>query len=251
MRRGHCRLAPGGSGGWGRLARASAAAYDGGVCGRFSLATPAEQIAELFALPEPPELAPRYNIAPGQAVLTVRQGRAGGRQLVWVRWGLVPSWSKDPRIGNRLINARVETVGEKPAFRSALRLRRCLVPADGFYEWRQEGQRRQPYFFSLPDGGPFAFAGLWEHWESAGTTLESCAILTTTAVGVVATVHERMPVIVAREAYEWWLDTATPAQRALEAVQGSSPAAALQAVAVGALVNNPAHDVPEVRRPIG
>ena len=139
------------------------------MCGRFTQAAPGEVIAELFDLPEVPKLTPRYNIAPTQDVAAVRAGVEGGRVLVELRWGLIPSWAKDRSIGSRMINARAETVADKPAFRAALRSRRCLVLADGFYEWQRLGARKQPYFIGLRNGGPFAFAGLWERWAPNGS----------------------------------------------------------------------------------
>jgi len=219
------------------------------MCGRFTLATPAAQIAELFGLEHTPELTPRYNIAPSQQVAIVR--RAGGRpELAWARWGLVPSWARDPAMGARTINARCETVAVKPAFRAALRRRRCLIPADGFYEWRREGNRKQPFYFSLPNGSLFAFAGLWERWEGAGEPLESCTILTTGANDAVAPVHDRMPVILAPEAHGPWLDPSVPGEEALAVVLAPLPSLTLRCYPVSSLVNNPANDTPDARRPL-
>ena len=179
------------------------------MCGRFTLRTPASAIAEQFSLLEVPDLQPRFNIAPTQPVAVVRVdsplplGEAQGarfaqRELVFLHWGLVPSWADDPKIGNRMINARAETAAEKPSFRTAMRRRRCLIVADGFYEWKTVAKRRQPMFIHLRDGRPFAFAGLWESWEGADhSALESCTILTTSANDLVRPIHDRMPVIIA------------------------------------------------------
>src|SRR5438067_1776144 len=151
------------------------------MCGRFTLQTPIPILNQLFDLADGPALQPRYNIAPTQTVAAVRAGAGHQKELVLLRWGLIPSWADDPKIGNRLINARAETAAEKPSFRSAFRHRRCLVLADGFYEWQQIGGKKQPYLFRLRDGAPFAFAGLWEHWEKGGRALDSCTVLTTGA----------------------------------------------------------------------
>ncbi len=157
------------------------------MCGRFTLSQPVEAIASIFQLKEVPNLEPRYNIAPTQLVPTVwqtsTQSDAGDkdkvlRQFQLLRWGLVPSWAKDPAMGAKLINARAETVAEKPSFRSAFRHRRCLVIADGFYEWRRQEGKKQPFYFRLQNGQPFAFAGLWEHWQdSMGEVIDSCTII--------------------------------------------------------------------------
>jgi len=180
------------------------------MCGRFTLSASPEQVATLFELPEEPVLAPRYNIAPTQPVAIVRMKPQNGepaiREWALTYWGLVPSWSKDPTIGARMINARSETVSEKPAFRAAFKRRRCLVPASGFYEWQKQGKTKQPYYITTPNGAPFAIAGLWEYWEGAdGSALESCTLLTTSANELMKPLHDRMPVIVAPEDYAQWL----------------------------------------------
>jgi putative SOS response-associated peptidase YedK len=168
------------------------------MCGRFVLMTPGRDLAERFGLEEEPVLEPRYNIAPTQMVAIIRlEKETGRRRLDFVRWGLIPFWSKDPSIGNKLINARAETAAEKPAFSSAFKSRRCLVPADGYYEWkkRKEGQK-QPYLARNADGTPFAFAGLWEKWQAPeDQIIESCTILTTDANDLTRPIHDRMPVV--------------------------------------------------------
>jgi putative SOS response-associated peptidase YedK len=177
------------------------------MCGRFSLTSTPESLAERFDLEETPECAPRYNIAPGQDVLAVRADDAGTRRAEPLRWGLVPSWAESPAVGHRMINARSETAASKPAFRDAFVARRCIVPANGFYEWADHGGFRQPYWIAPRDGEPFGFAGLWECWRGAdGAMLETCTLLTTQANARLAALHARMPVILPREADSDWLD---------------------------------------------
>ncbi|MGV8038822.1 MAG: SOS response-associated peptidase [Thermoanaerobaculaceae bacterium] len=210
------------------------------MCGRYTLASPGNVVAELFELDEVPELRPRFNIAPTQDVAVVR-AREGRRELGAVQWGLVPSWARDLAIGQKLINARAETVAEKPAFRSALRARRCLVVADGFYEWQPTAGRKQPWYFQLRDGGPFAFAGLWERWQAPGVdTLESCTIVTTEANELVAPVHGRMPVILTSEGSARWL-AGGPTEE-LQALLVPFPPSEMRARPVSLRVNSPAVD---------
>ncbi|HEY9656670.1 MAG TPA: SOS response-associated peptidase, partial [Crinalium sp.] len=182
------------------------------MCGRFSLTQSANALAETFQLETLPEWTPRYNVAPTQAVLAIAAAPAHSRQVRLFRWGLVPSWAKDLTIGAKLINARAETVAEKPSFRVAFKQRRCLILADGFYEWhRIDRKTKQPYYFQLADRQPFAFAGLWERWQGDDTVVETCTILTTQANELLQPIHDRMPVILAPEEYDRWLDpTATP-----------------------------------------
>jgi putative SOS response-associated peptidase YedK len=210
------------------------------MCGRFTLTTPMPVLAELFLFPEAATPEPRYNIAPTQAVATVR-ALAGidKRELAFLRWGLVPSWADDLAIGNRLINARSETVAAKPSFRSAFKCRRCLVLADGFYEWQKLGTRKQPFYFRLRDGKPFAFAGLWERWEKAGAPVESCTILTTEANDVLRPVHERMPVILGPKDYDLWLDPSPQKPELLQALLRPYPPGEMTGFPVSPLVNNP------------
>jgi putative SOS response-associated peptidase YedK len=188
------------------------------MCGRFTQFHSAPAIAQVFELLDVPELTPHYNIAPTQAIAAVVQPASNPqRELRFFRWGLLPSWSKDPTIGARLINARSETVAEKPSFRAAFKYRRCLIPADGFYEWQRQERKKQPFYFHLQDHRPFAFAGLWEHWQSPdGSEIETCTILTTTANELLEPIHDRMPVILPAENYTIWLDpdlqTAKPLQ---------------------------------------
>ncbi|HUI16306.1 MAG TPA: SOS response-associated peptidase [Alphaproteobacteria bacterium] len=215
------------------------------MCGRYSLTTPAEAMRRLFGFAGPlPNLPARYNIAPTQQVPIVRLDREAARELASVRWGLIPFWAKDATIGNRLINARAEGLAEKPSFRAAFRARRCLVPADGFYEWQATPRGKRPYRIGLTGGSPealplFAFAGLWEHWAKAadGVAIESCTIVTTEANELLRPIHERMPVILAAEDHAAWLDPATPTGAAL-ALLKPYPAAAMLAYPVSTRVNS-------------
>lgn len=181
------------------------------MCGRYELHTHPAALALAFGLAAPPRALPRYNIAPMQEVPVVRRSPAGVREWMTVRWGLVPRWAKDPTIGSRMINARSETLAEKPSFRTAFRHHRCLVPADGFYEWRLNAAgHKQPIHIGMKTGAPFAFAGLMERWLSPeGDVLDTCTIVTTQANALLATMHDRMPAIVAAEQYDRWLDTAS------------------------------------------
>ena len=181
----------------------------------------------------------------------MRAAAGGSRELVRLHWGLVPSWAKEEAIGSRLINARAETVTEKPAFRAAFRSRRCLVLADGFYEWQRLGTRKQPYFISFRDRRPFAFAGLWERWQSgSGRSVESCTIITTSANEAVAPVHDRMPVILDPHDHAAWLDTGSKESGDLIHLLRPQPSEAMEAFPVSLLVNNPANDLPACREPV-
>jgi len=181
------------------------------VCGRYELHTSPAALALAFGLAHAPELAPRYNIAPTQSIPIVRLNRAGERELVQVRWGLVPRWARDPSIGVRMINARAETVTERRAFSNAFQRHRCLVPADGFYEWRQGASGKQPMRIGRADRQPFGMAGLYERWLSPeGEVLDTCTIVTTRANALLRPLHDRMPVIVAPEHYDRWLDAVNP-----------------------------------------
>ncbi len=223
------------------------------MCGRYSLTSPTEAVRRMFDFPEQPNLAVRVNIAPSQDVAAVRLGADGAsaRHFAWLRWGLIPSWAKEPGIGNRMINARAETIAEKPAFRAAFRRRRCLIPADGFYEWKTERGRKQPYRIALEGGAAFAFAGLWERWEGAGEAgaVESCTIVTTEANARLKAIHHRMPVILAPGAYEAWLDPATPGAEA-QALLRPAPSEWFTAYRVSPKINSPANDDPALIAPL-
>lgn len=178
------------------------------MCGRFALVATREEFATQFHLGRQVTVAPRYNIAPSQQIIIIRS-RVYGSLPKAFRWGLIPSWSTDLKAGNTLINARAETVKKKSVFRKAFDARRCLVPATGFYEWlRQEGGRKQPYFIQMRSGRLFAFAGIWDTWQSPeGESIDSCAIITTKANSIVGKIHDRMPVIIPETAYDLWLDS--------------------------------------------
>lgn len=215
------------------------------MCGRFTLSAAPEAVAEHFGLGEVPELLPRFNIAPGQLVATIcASDRRSGPLLEARRWGLIPAWASDERIGNRQINARVETVADKPAFRDAFRHRRCLLPADGFYEWSGPSRPKQPYHIGLR-GALFGFAGLWECWrDSTGRSIESCTILTTRATRRLSELHSRMPVIVDPEHYACWLDPTIEDPARLGKFLASQRSEALEFHPVGFQVNDVARDDP-------
>ncbi len=222
------------------------------MCGRFSLSAPPEALAEFFRLVNVPPLPPRYNIAPTTPVAVVRAAAGGGgRELAMLRWGLVPSWAKDLAIGNRLINARAETVAQKPSFRAAIRARRCLVAASGYYEWRSEGEGKQPYHIRRADGAPLAFAGLWETWQNAEHgTVESCTIITTEAAGAPAEIHHRMPVMLDPADFDGWLDPEqTRAEKAMPLLR-SSPVEGLEVYPVSRQVNRAGFDGPACIEPL-
>jgi putative SOS response-associated peptidase YedK len=222
------------------------------MCGRFTLHSSPRDIADLFGIDpaQLPELTPRYNISPTQAVAAVRLDDHGRRAFATLRWGLIPSWTKDHGIGNSLINARADTVASKPAFRAPFRRRRCLVPASGFYEWKATGGKyKQPFHLRIVDGRPFAIAGLWERWAGAESgAVETCAVLTTDANEVVREVHNRMPVILAQADFAAWLDPRTPAQELLPLLR-PYPAEAMTASAVGRYVSNPRNEGPQCLAP--
>lgn len=218
------------------------------MCGRFALFASPELVAEYFALAEPPSLAPHYNLTPGQDIGAVRVDRDGARTLRALRWGLVPFWAKDASIGRRLINARLDSLADKPAFREALTRRRCLIPASGFYEWGVDAAgKKQPFFVRARAEPLLAIAGLWERWRlPSGEPLESCVIVTTEANATLARIHDRMPVVIARDAHEVWLDPRSDvATIAGLAARGPE----LEAWAVGTAVNDPRNDDERVIAP--
>jgi len=213
------------------------------MCGRFSLAITWGELVEYFQLAGGPSVQPRYNIAPTQEVAAVRQ-EEGVRRLVPLRWGLVPFWAADPKIGYRMINARAETAHKLPAFRAAFRGRRCLIPAGGFYEWDKQGGSRRPFHIRRADGHPLAFAGLWEHWEpkEGEGGVESCAILTTSASEPVDKLHDRMPVILEPEAFSLWLDPEEQRVEKLRELLKPSPPGLLEMYPVSSYVNKPGNE---------
>ena len=222
------------------------------MCGRFTLFADPADLQELFNLSAPPPadvaslVAPRYNIAQTQPVAVIANGET--RVLELFKWGLIPSWAKDPQIGNRMINARAETLAEKPSFRTALKKRRCLILANGFYEWKREGKSKTPMYIQMKDGRPFAFAGLWEAWKSPDDReawIKSCTIITTEPNALMEKIHDRMPVILPLKAYDLWLSSGElPAEKTLPLLKPFA-ASQMKAVAVSPLVNNPRFDSAE------
>jgi putative SOS response-associated peptidase YedK len=227
------------------------------MCGRATLSTPPEELRELFGLGDTPEIAPRFNIAPTQPIPIVRErksldegGARGERRLHLVRWGLVPGGARDLKVGARMINARVESLTVRAIFRDALVRRRCLVAVDGFYEWRADGRVKRPFVVRRPDGGPFALAGLWDRWRSAqGDVVDTFAVITTASLPPVDALHDRMPVVLAPERWDEWLD---PRERDPERLAAllADPVRDLVLHEVGARVNSVANDDAECARPI-
>ena len=212
------------------------------MCGRYTLRTPVETLAEEFGITGPlPEVPTRFNVAPTQEVAAVLE-EDEKRKLKMLRWGLIPSWADDPAIGNRMINARSETAAQKPSFRSAFRKRRCLVLADGFYEWQKTASGKQPYYIRMGDGSPFAFAGLWESWGKYGEEVRSCTILTTEANALVGEIHHRMPVILPAEEYDLWLDPDMGEAEPLLDLLRPYPDDLMEAYPVSRFVNSPSND---------
>lgn len=205
-------------------------------------------VAKAFDVPVEAPLPLLFNIAPTQAVTAVRAAADGHRQLGQLHWGLVPSWADDLAVGNRMINARAETVATKPGYRQAFKSRRCLVVADGFYEWQKNGRRKQPYYIRLKDDRPFAFAGVWERWSKGGEPVESCAIITTDANELVRSIHDRMPVILPPEAYNLWLSPDTEIEL-LQSLLQPYRASEMLAYPIGTQVNSPAYNQPDCIRP--
>jgi putative SOS response-associated peptidase YedK len=220
------------------------------MCGRYTLTVPVEILAEEFGVTGPlPEVPPSYNIAPTQEVAAVLADD-GERRLEMLRWGLIPSWADDPGIGSRMINARSETVPEKPSFRRAFRERRCLILADGFYEWKRTNDGKQPYYIRMEGGRPFAFAGLWESWRGGREEIRSCTILTTEANDRVSNIHHRMPVILAPEDHGLWLDPDVREADPLLPLLTPYPDDVMEAYPVSRFVNRPANDGPRCVEPL-
>ncbi len=214
------------------------------MCGRFTLTVNPAEFADEFDDAEfPQQFAPRYNISPSQPVLTIPND--GKLAATFVLWGLIPSWAKDPTIGSRLINARAETLSEKPAFRGALKYKRCVIPADGFYEWKsQPGTKSKiPHYIRLKTREPFALAGLWDEWHSPdGATVRTCTIVTTAPNSLMAGIHNRMPVILKEGAMGDWLDPSARTAESLAGILGPYPAEQMEAYPVSTLVNSPSND---------
>ncbi|BAZ13006.1 hypothetical protein NIES4071_48400 [Calothrix sp. NIES-4071] len=222
------------------------------MCGRFTLIQAAEVLQDSFNIESVPSLQPRYNIAPTQEVVTVLYDTDNDLRVAnSLRWGLIPSWSKDPSIASKLINARSETVAEKPSFRSAFKKRRCLIVADGFYEWQRTEGKKQPFRFQLQEKQPFGFAGLWEQWQSPdGEEIDTCTILTTAANDLMAPIHDRMPVILKPEDYDLWLDPQMQDPKMLQPLLQPFSTEAMTAYPVSTIVNSPRNNTPECIVPV-
>jgi putative SOS response-associated peptidase YedK len=222
------------------------------MCGRYTISNPGEILPELLGgRGEAPEMAARYNVAPTQEAPVVVAGEDGSRRVVLMRWGLVPYWSESAAGGARMINARSETAAEKPAFRDSFKRRRCLVAADGFFEWQKAAGGKQPYLIRLVGGAPLAFAGLWDRWHGQeGRALETFSILTTSANELVQPIHDRMPVVLPVSGRDRWLDGETESS-VLGELLAPYPAPEMEAIAVSDLVNSPANDSLECLRPVG
>lgn len=213
------------------------------MCGRFSLIASGAEVAAHYDLATVPKLAPRYNIAPTQPVAAVRLANdSTERELTYFQWGLVPSWSKDPSVGSRMINARSETAADKPSFRSAFKRRRCLIPTSGFYEWQKSNGGKQPMYIHPSIGDLMSFAGLWEYWQSPdGSELETCTILTTGPNEMMESIHNRMPTIIEPADYTMWLDLETPADQLMHLLRPIE-SDFLDAYPVSTAVNNPRNE---------
>lgn len=220
------------------------------MCGRYSITSAPEAIRRLFRYPEQPNFPPRYNIAPTQPVPIVRWAE-GGPHFALVRWGLIPSWVKDPKTFTLLINARGESVNEKPAFRNAMKRRRCLFPADGFYEWKGEAGAKRAYYARSASGEPLAFAGLWETWTGPnGEEMDTAAIVTTDANKTLAAIHNRMPAIIPPEAFDLWLDTDRVDAKTAAALIAPAPESVMEVYEVSTAVNRVANDTPALIEPV-
>jgi putative SOS response-associated peptidase YedK len=213
------------------------------MCGRYVITSPPQALRDLFRYPEWPDFPPRYNIAPSQPIMVVHFGE-GGRHVALMRWGLLPAWVKDPAGFALLFNARGETAAEKPAFRAAMKRRRCLIPADGFYEWQREGSRTRPFHIRQRSQQPFAFAGLWETWTGPnGEELDTAAIVTTEANATLKPIHHRMPVIVPTDAFDLWLDPNADG-KLVQSLIAPAPDDLLETFEISSAVNRAANDGP-------
>jgi putative SOS response-associated peptidase YedK len=224
------------------------------MCGRYTLTSSGEDLALAFDLSELPLVVPRYNMAPTQEAAVVRVLEPGGpRRLDPLKWGLIPFWAKEAAIGNKMINARAESVAEKPAYKSSFKNKRCLVAADGFYEWKKEGKAKQPYLIRRADKKPFAFAGLWSSWrnpEQGGQPVQTFTILTTSANDLMRPLHDRMPVILDRENFDLWLDPKVQDPEALQKLLVPYAVEGFEAFPVSRVVNNPANEVADCIAPL-
>ncbi|MGO9469710.1 MAG: SOS response-associated peptidase [Isosphaeraceae bacterium] len=221
------------------------------MCGRYTVRSRPKSIAKELDILEVPEIVPCFNISPNQPVAVIRfDPNEGARRLDFLTWGLIPPWADDPSIRDHMINARAESVAERPAFRHAFRTQRCLIVADGFYEWQRQDGWKRPYFVHMKDDRPFAFAGLSERWDKGDEPIFSCALLTTDANELLAPIHDRMPVILPRSAYDLWLDPGIHDPKRLAPLLVPFPADEMEVYPVSRLVNDPQNDVPECIQPI-
>lgn len=221
------------------------------MCGRYTLRTRLNELLQFYSVESQLQWEPRFNIAPSQSIAAIRNDPDGDkRELAALRWGLIPSWADDIRIGNQLINARAETIVTKPSFKQASKSRRCLVLADGFYEWKKSGKTKQPYFIQMADERPFVFAGLWERWAKSQPAIESCTIITTTPNALVADIHDRMPAILSEATATLWLDRNVKDTDTLTPLLVPYPADKMVAYPVSPFVNSPQHDSADCIQPI-
>jgi len=223
------------------------------MCGRYRLSRRKQLVEEYFdSVSDEPDWSPRFNVAPTQPIPVLRQNpREPVRELSLVRWGLIPSWAKDASVAARMINARAETAAAKPAFRDALKSRRCLIPADGFYEWKKEGKAKQPFCFEVQEGELFAFAGLWDRWKDpSGKVVETCSILTTAPSAVTSAVHDRMPAILDPDGYDLWLDPGMQNVAAASDLVKPYGARLMRSYPISSRINHVANDDEECSRPV-
>lgn len=223
------------------------------MCGRFTLQIPPELIAEIFGLSEIPTYPTRYNIAPSHTapIAVIRQDASAHNQFSLLQWGLIPSWADETYNSSHTTNARSETVQEKASFRSAIKYRRCIIPSSGFYEWQREGKKSSPYFIHMKDNAPMCFAGVWDHWKTpAGDTIESCSILTTSSNRLIASIHDRMPVILHPAEYNHWLDRTLHDPSQLTRFYQPYPHDLLEMYPVSPSVNNARNDSPDLILPL-
>ncbi len=221
------------------------------MCGRFTIAAEPEQLSDYFGVENTvPDFKPSYNITPSSAVPVICQTKGAERRLSMMRWGLIPHWTKEPSAKYKMINAKVERLGERQAYRGAYKHRRCLVPATGFYEWRTENGVKQPYFINLPDDELFAFAGLWEYWQGSKGMLYTFTIITTPANELIRPVHHRMPAILTPFFFNMWLDPTFTDTRALQALLDPYESDEMEMYRVSPVVNNPSNDWPDLILPL-
>ena len=223
------------------------------MCGRYTLSSPGDEIALLFDLQEWLPFPPRYNLAPTQEAAVVRVTAPGEpRRLDFLKWGFIPYWAKEAAIGNRMINARAESVAEKPAYKFSFKKKRCLIPADGFYEWKPEGKGKQPYLIRRKDRKPFAFAGLWSTWKDPEREqpVETFTILTTDANGLIRPLHDRMPVILQKDEFDLWLDPKIEDAARLQPLLDPAPGDDWETVPVSRAVNRPSYNEPDCIEPL-